>query len=211
MDNLSHLFITCFAALLPIANPLGNAAIFLSITDGDKVEQRHKLAAKGSLYMLIILMSFLLAGSFILHFFGLSLEGIRIAGGLIIAKTAFNLLSPKTEDTHSQEEHHEAKAKDDISFSPLAMPLLAGPGAIASVMGTTSLVSGWNVPAYLTLSAAILLVCLICWLVLHNSELILKFLGVNGANALTKIMGFILLCMGVQLVINGVLPLIPTS
>ena len=200
-----HLIVVTFATLFPITNPLGNAAIFLSITEGEKRELRRNQAWKGSLYMFLILAGFFLGGSFIMQFFGISLPGIRIAGGLVITKIGFNLLTPSREATHSDEEHAEAKEKKDIAFSPLAMPLLAGPGSIATIMGMASLLKTPTVIGYASILVGIALVCLTCWLILRESELLMKVLGVNGANALTKIMGFLLLSIGVQLVIDGYL------
>ncbi len=208
MDNTLQLLIATLAAILPITNPLGNAAIFISLTkDRDRME-RNRLALRASIYMFCIMASFLLAGNFILHFFGLSLEGMRIAGGLLIMKFGFDQLQPKRSDTHSDKEHAEAKEKEDISFSPLAMPLLAGPGAIASVMSISSLVSSPSVWSYSIIGTGVFLTCLICWIVLREAEKMMKILGVNGANALTKIMGFLLLCIGVQLSITGIQGLI---
>ncbi|WP_411828022.1 MarC family NAAT transporter [Luteolibacter sp. AS25] len=200
-------FLTTFAALIAICNPLGNAAIFLSITDGEKSGERHAQATRGCIYMLLILLAFFFCGQAIMSFFGLSLQGIRIAGGLVIVKIGFGLLTPETKDTHTDEEHEEALDKPDISFSPLAMPLLSGPGAIATVIGLSAN-SGGRYWAYSQMIMAIFAVVMICWVILINSERLLGFLGVNGANALTKIMGFILLCIGVQLCINGVLELV---
>ena len=155
--------------------------------------------------MFIILAAFFLCGSFILKFFGLSLDGIRIAGGLVITRIGFGLLNPKREQTHSDDEHAEAREKQDISFSPLAMPLLAGPGAIASMIGMISMLPSHEPRYYGAVISGLAVVCLICWGVLRFSERLLGFMGVNGANALTRIMGFLLLCIGVQLVINGYL------
>ncbi len=123
-------------------------------------------------------------------------------------KFGFDQLQPKSTNTHSDEEHQEAKAKEDISFSPLAMPLLAGPGAIASVMSTSSYVPSPSLASWSVIILGILITCSICWILLRQAEKLMKLLGVNGANALTKIMGFLLLCIGVQLGIAGVQGLI---
>lgn len=205
MGHPIHLFVAVIATLFPITNPLGNAAIFVSITDGENREQRRQQALKGSIYMFLILTAFFLAGNFIMTFFGLSLAGIRIAGGLVITKIGFNLLNPSRKHTHTDEENEEAKQKADVSFSPLAMPLLAGPGAIAAIMGMISLMPSHALANYLAIIAGVFVVSIICWLVLRESEALIKHLGVNGANALTRIMGFLLLCIGVQLIINGYL------
>jgi multiple antibiotic resistance protein len=203
-----HLFFTTFATLFAICNPLGNAAIFLSITGGEKSDERRSQALRGCLYMLAILLAFFFFGQVIMQFFGLSLPGIRLAGGLVIMKIGFNLLTPSPKHNHSPEEHAEAIEKPDISFSPLAMPLLAGPGSIASVVGMAALIPHANVWDYGQVIAAIFAVVFVCWILLANAERLIGFLGVNGANALTKIMGFILLCIGVQLNIDGVLELV---
>lgn len=203
MGDFLQSFAMTYAALFPIANPLGNAAIFLSITDGEKSVLRRSQALKGSLYMLGILLLFFVGGNFIMRFFGITLDGVRIAGGLVVAHVGFKLMTPRKEDTHGPEEEAEAKAKPDISLSPLAIPLLAGPGSMAVVMSLSSyhptvLHSGMG-----GIVAGILAVCATCWLTLREAELVLRVLGVNGANALTKIMAFLLLAIGVQLTLNG--------
>ena len=120
----------------------------------------------------------------------------------MITKVGFEQLQPKRKNTHSDAEHAEAKEMEDISFSPLAMPLLAGPGAIASVIGVSSTFS-MGLANWLVASLGIFVTCTSCWVLLRESHWIMKLLGVNGANALTKVMGFLLLCIGVQLVMDG--------
>lgn len=207
MIHLYPLFLTVFMTLLPITNPLGNAAIFLSMTEGNTLVERRSQALRGSIYMFLLLCVFFLSGALIMKFFGITLPGIRIAGGLVVAKIGFDLLASKSESSNSPEEKAEGRNKADIAFSPLAMPLLAGPGAIAAIMGLAGNLKTHDVAHYAVAISAIFVVCLICWAVLRSSDQLLKFLGVNGANALTKIMGFLLLCMGVQLVINGIIAL----
>ncbi|MCF3649832.1 MarC family NAAT transporter [Synoicihabitans lomoniglobus] len=201
------LFVATLAALFPIANPFGNAAIFQSLTKDNTPDERRSFARRGAIYMVAILVVFFVAGTAIVNFFGISLPGIRIAGGLIISRYAFAQLNPKPEHTHPSNEHAEATAKTDIAFSPLAMPLLAGPGAIAAAMSLSTRVSTQGVTPHGVVIAGITLVGTACWLILRESDAIMKRLGVIGANALTKIMGFLLLCIGVQLVIDGVLGL----
>lgn len=192
-----------FMALLPICNPLGNAAIFLSITEGDSLEFRHQQARKGAIYMFALLILFATTGTVLMHFFGITLDGIRIAGGIIVARVGLHLLSPRRRDDQSDREHAEAKTKVDISFSPLALPLLAGPGAIAVVMslGTELDHFTWQTATGLTIGVAC--VCATTWVTLRQSHIIMKFLGVNGANALTRIMGFLLLAIAVQFIVDG--------
>ena len=204
MNEFFQSLITTYAALFPICNPLGNAAIFLSITDGEKIPLRRAQALKGSLYMLAILMLFWLLGNVIMSFFGISLTGIRIAGGIIVAHVGFKLLNPgKEKKERPAEEDAEAQAKPDISLSPLATPLLAGPGSIAVVMTMTTFHQGaWEL-GMMGVAAGIFAVALTCWIMLREAPSVLGVLGVNGANAITKIMAFLLLCIGVQLAMDG--------
>lgn len=192
-----------YAALFPIANPLGNAAIFLSITPGEKSGLRRSQALKGSLYMLGILLMFYVAGTFIMKFFGITLDGIRIAGGIVVARVGIKLMNPRKEDTHQPEEEAEARSKPDISLSPLAIPLLAGPGSMAVVMSMSSYHLDPFGGGMFGIIAGIIAVCATCWIMLREAEWVLRVLGVNGANALTKIMAFLLLAIGVQLTLAG--------
>lgn len=210
MSVFFHLLLSTYAALFPICNPLGNAAIFVSITSSLNDAERRRQAFKGVLYMLALLLAFFAAGTWILTFFGISLDGVRIAGGLIVCRVGMQLLSPKKSDHHTPEEEAEAKSKPDVSFSPLALPLLAGPGSLSVVISMSASVRGDYVISYGAISAGIFLVCLTCLATLWQSKRLLDFLGVNGANALTRIMGFLLLCMGVQFIIAGVTGLIKT-
>ncbi|WP_221029534.1 MarC family NAAT transporter [Actomonas aquatica] len=207
MPPLIELFVATLAALFPITNPFGNAAIFQSLTKENTRAERHAFARRGAIYMIAILVTFFLAGNAIISFFGISIAGIRIAGGLVITRYGFNQLNPQPEHTHSAAEHDEASNKADIAFSPLAMPLLAGPGAIAAAMTLSSRVQGQGLFHHGVVIGGIVAVGTACWLLLRESDALMAKLGVIGANALTKIMGFLLLCIGVQLVIDGWLDL----
>lgn len=204
MPPLVELILTVFAALFPILNPFGNAAIFHSLTMKNTREERRAFARRASIYALGILLVFFLGGSLLIKFFGISIEGIRIAGGLVITRFGFSQLNPTKGSTHPDDEHAEAMEKEDIAFSPMAMPLIAGPGAIAAVMTFSSSLSGKGLPPHLIAVVAICFVMVSTWLILRSADTLMDRIGVTGARALTKIMGFILLCMGVQLVIDGV-------
>jgi multiple antibiotic resistance protein len=99
--------------------------------------------------------------------------------------------------------HQEARAKRDVSFSPLAMPMLSGPGAIAVTVGFTSLATQWL--DYVAIILGILIVATITYIALGLSERVVRVIGVNGMSALSKVMGFIILCIGIQFIVNGVL------
>ncbi|MBX3238426.1 MAG: MarC family NAAT transporter [Chitinophagaceae bacterium] len=191
------------AALLPIVNPFSTAPMFLSLTEGYADAERNNQAKKGVVYMTAILLVFLVAGTFIMNFFGLSLPGMRIAGGILVSGVGMGMLKPK-DSHHTKAEAKEAAEKRDISFTPLAMPSLSGPGAISVVIGMSSIAKGaWLDYVYIALG--ILVVATIVFFTLRSSTRLVKLLGVNGLHAMTKIMGFIILCVGVQFIVTGVL------
>ena len=207
MSHVTHLwviFLGTFIGLLPIINPLAAAPTFLAITEGDSAERRREQTRKGCLYMVAILVSFLIGGTFIMNFFGISIPGLRIAGGILLTGIGMDMLSsrqPRTKDT--DEEREAARKKVDISFSPLAMPMLSGPGSIAVTLGFTSLATDWV--DYFAIIAGIISVALLTYLVLRLSGKLAKFIGPVGVNAMTKIMGFLIMSIGVQFVVNGVI------
>lgn len=207
MSDLLHLwgiYLGTLIGLLPIINPLSAGPTFLAITEGDSEERRREQARKGSVYMVVILVSFLIGGTFIMNFFGISIPGLRIAGGILLVGIGLNMLGTKRADPKQDAEEREAaRRKEDISFSPLAMPMLSGPGSIAVTLGFTSLATGWL--DYLAIIAGIVTVALITYAVLRMSGGLVRFIGPVGVSAMTKIMGFLLMSMGVQFVVNGVL------
>ena len=207
MSHVTHLwviFLGTFIGLLPIINPLAAVPTFLAITEGDSAERRREQARKGCLYMVAILVSFLIGGTFIMNFFGISIPGLRIAGGILLTGIGMDMLSSqKVRTSDTDEEREAARKKVDISFSPLAMPMLSGPGSIAVTLGFTSLATDWV--DYFAIIAGIISVALLTYLVLRLSGKLVKFIGPVGVNAMTKIMGFLTMSIGVQFVVNGVI------
>ena len=131
------LFLAAFTALFSVVNPLGAMPIFVGLTANWEVKHRNQQAIKAAIAMSCILVVFFLGGSYIMNFFGITLEVLRIAGGLIIIKSGFDLLRSKHEEGRgvSQKDKEHFKQREDIAFSPLAMPMLAGPGSIALLIG----------------------------------------------------------------------------
>ncbi len=206
MSNFLHLwsiFLGTVVGLLPLINPLAAAPTFLAITEGDSEARRREQALKGCLYMVGILVSFLIGGTFIMNFFGISIPGLRIAGGIMLAGIGMNMLATHRSSDDEKEEREAARKKVDVSFSPLAMPMLSGPGSIAVTLGFTSLATG---PVdYIAIIAGILVVAVITWVTLRLSGRIVTLIGPVGVSAMTKIMGFLIMCIGVQFVVNGIL------
>lgn len=207
MRHFWELVLGTIVGLLPLINPLASAPTFLAITEGDSHERRLVQLRNACVYMVIVLVSFLVGGTFIMGFFGISIPGLRIAGGLLVAGIGSGLLlGPGHELATDERAQAEARAKRDVSFSPLAMPLLAGPGSIAVTIGFTSLATEWT--DYAAVIIGIVVVAVIAYLTLRLADRLVPVIGVNGMNAISKVMGFLILCIGIQFVVNGVLGII---
>lgn len=207
MNEIYHsmigLLFASFASIIAIANPFGTMAVFTSLTADDTEDERKFIAKKTSMFMFIILTIFLLAGTWIKNFFGISMSGIRVAGGLILLQSAFAMLKPgHTHKRISKEGEEFAKEKDDISFSPLAMPMLSGPGSIAVIIGLASNSKG--VIDFGIVIVAILLSAIVSYFVLRLGPISSKYIGPSGMNAITRMMGFIVMAMAVQFILSGI-------
>lgn len=203
MIGVAGLLFASFTSLFSVVNPLAAMPIFLSLTEKYGEKERVQTAKKASIYMLGVLLTFLLIGTFILSFFGISLAGIRIAGGLIIMRAAYSMLNPERGGRKlSDEDEAAAREKEDISFSPLALPLLSGPGSIAVVIGFATQAEG--VTDYLINGISVLLVVLITYLILRLAPISAKYIGPAGLNVMTRLMGFIALAISVQFILSGI-------
>ncbi|HXX63233.1 MAG TPA: MarC family NAAT transporter, partial [Bacteroidota bacterium] len=193
--------------LLPIINPVSTAVLLLGISTQLSPEERNRQVTRACLYMTAILVTFLAAGHIIMVAFGISIPGIRIAGGLVIMFLGFRMLFPD-EGPLTGEGRREATEKPDISFSPLAMPSLSGPGSIAVVITMSSSIDGKHgfdkLFAFAGVVLAIIISAAVSWVVLRGAGFLRRFLGVNGVNSLSRIMGFLLVCIGIQFVIDGI-------
>ncbi len=197
------LLIASFTSLFSVVNPLTAMPVFMTLTEGDSDQEKARTARKASIYMFFVLITFLLVGTYILSFFGISLPGMRIAGGLVIVRAGFSMLNPETGGRKlTNEDEEAAMEKEDVSFSPLAMPLLSGPGSIAVVIGFGSQASG--VIDFIINGVAVFLVALLSWGILRVAPWLNKLIGKSGMTVITRMMGFIALAIGVQFIINGI-------
>ncbi len=201
--GVGALLFASFTSLFSVVNPLAAMPLFLSLTDRFTERERIQTARKASLYMFGVLITFLLIGTFILSFFGISLAGIRIAGGLIIMRAAYSMLNPETGGRKlTDEDEAAAMEKEDISFSPLALPLLSGPGSIAVVIGFATQAEG--IADYVINGVSIVLVVLITFVLLRLAPISAKYIGPTGLNVMTRLMGFIALAISVQFILSGI-------
>jgi len=203
-------------AVLPIVNPLGAIPLVLTVTAHLPEQERQRQVRRASIYTFVLMAGFLVAGSLIMNFFGISIPGMRIAGGMIVAFLGFRMLFPSV-PTVASEVAARGEVKDDVAFTPLAMPGLSGPGTFAVVMSLSSQASarsGWDrVADFVGVATGLLIVALSCWFVLRGAERFNRLLGVTGMIALTRLMGFLMICIGVQFIINGLMAVLadPTA
>ncbi|HEX6571493.1 MAG TPA: MarC family NAAT transporter [Steroidobacteraceae bacterium] len=193
-------------AILPIVNPFGAVPLVMSASGHLPEQERLRQIRRACVYVFFLMAGFLVAGGLIMNFFGISLPGMRIAGGLIVGFLGFQMLFPNPiSDKDAMTK--AAGEKYDIAFTPLAMPGLSGPGTFAVVMSLSSQAAarqGWmSMVDFVAVLTAILLTALLAWFVLRGAERVNRLLGATGMIALTRLTGFLMICIGVQFFING--------
>ena len=193
-------------ALLPIINPFSTAPLFVSLTAGFEDKRRTQQALLGCVYAFVILVVFLLVGTWIIDFFGISVSGIRVAGGLIISTTGFRMLFPSS--SAAPDGAPSGPHQQDIAFAPIAMPSLAGPGSITVVLGAATQIKSirpddWGL-FYLAVILGMAITLAMSFLVLRAASSMVRFLGRGGIDAMTRIFGFLLICIGVQFLLTGI-------
>ncbi len=201
MTGLVDLWLIPIVSIFFIVDPLATVPAFLTMTASDSPEQRRAMAIKASIAATLILVVFAAAGGWFFKLFGVTLPAFRIAGGIILGLSSIEMLRAQRPSRETQEEIREGIDKVDISITPLAIPLLAGPGAISTVMVLTHQAASWrtSLPVYF----AILLTGLLTWVLLTCSASLHRVLGTTGIHVLSRIMGLVLSVMAVQFVLEG--------
>ncbi|MCQ6279300.1 MarC family protein [Bacillus sp. EB600] len=202
------LLLKIIVSFFAVMNPIGNIPIFISLTNGYSQHQKKYTARKAAFVSFCILTAFLLVGNFIFSMFGITIHAFRVAGGILIFGIAYNLLHAKTSTTqtpHSKEKE-EATEKEDISITPLALPIMAGPGTIATVM---TLATSYNISNLILVLVGFTLVLGISYLLFYYSTPIIEKLGHGGLNVITRLMGLILAVISIQMIAEGIKGLFP--
>ncbi|RTL67065.1 MAG: MarC family protein [Hyphomicrobiales bacterium] len=201
-------FLLAFSALFSIVNPLGGALIYSQVTASRTRQERVQLAWRVATYSGIVMLTALLAGAPLLGFFGISLSALRIAGGLVVAAHAWELLSvPETQESRKTEQAAPAGGTEDVAFFPLTLPFTTGPGtiAVAIALSANGPPNGASVLAfYLGSSLAALLIALIVGVSYSSADRVVALLGQARSRVVTRLAAFILLCVGVQILVTGV-------
>lgn len=205
INILVEAIVLTVGTLFPIMNPLSTAPLFLSLTARFEKKRRDRDALMACIYAFGILVLFLLLGTAIIDFFGISVPGIRIAGGLIISVLGFRMLFPTIVPDASQ---GRSQPELEIAFTPLAMPSLAGPGSISVVVTAASQIESHYPDNYRLIYAGVVagitVTLVIAWLILRTAASMARILGPSGIDALTRIFGFLLVSIGIQFLLTGI-------
>lgn len=202
-DYLSFTLVT-FPAVFFIMDPLGLLPIFVAITASDTPEKRQRTARRATLIAFGLMTFFTLFGSFVFKLFGISMSALKVAGGILLLMTATDMLRAQPSRTRSSpEETHESEAKEDVAVVPLAMPLLAGPGSIATAMVLAARGPHWTYAIPVVVSIGV--TCVITYLLLRAAGRLNRLLGTTGIAVLERIMGLLLAAIAVQFVADGVM------
>lgn len=206
-------FLLAFSALFSIVNPIAMALIFSQVTADRSPRDRARLAGLVAAYSALVMLTALWAGAYVLNFFGVSLAALRIAGGFVVAQRAWLLL--EAPESHEQKKQEQAAPAGDIAesaFFPLTIPFTTGPGTIS-----VAIALGANRPTdpgalgefFIGVSAAALAIAVLVWLSYRSADRLVELLGPTRARVLTRLFAFLLFCVGVQILLNGLLDAFP--
>lgn len=204
----SHEYLNFLVALMAIVNPVGAVPLFINLTSDQKREERRKTSLAAGVSAGIIMLVVLATGEIILRFFGITVASFRVGGGILILLMAISMLHARMSDMkHTEEEALDSEAKQVVGVVPLGTPLLAGPGAISTVILYAQ--HDQSPMHYIILAAEIVLVAFVTWLVLLLAPKVSDLLGRTGINIVTRLMGLVMAAVGVEFIANGLRQLFP--
>ena len=207
MQAALHAFLLGFPALFSIVNPPSAAFIFREVTADRSAAERVSISRRVAVYSLTVMLVALWAGSYLLGIFGVTLAALRVAGGLVVMSSAWEILrTPETRQARKQEQASAAGPGEDIAFFPLTLPITTGPGTISVAIA----LSASHPPGMIGLAAffagttlAAVVMAVVIWLTFRFADRIVDRLGRTGGHTATRLFAFLLLCIGVQILIVG--------
>ena len=200
--------VVCLSAIFFVIDPLANVPVFLSITGELSVHQRRSVALRAAFATWVILVLFAIAGGLVFKAFGISLGAFKVAGGIMLLLMSIDMMRAQPSPTRSTaEERDESRARDDIAIFPMAIPMLAGPGAIATVMVLMSR-AAWHPMRVPSVFIAITITCVVAWLLMRSASNAERFLPKTLLRAFERVMGLLLAAVAVEFVAGGVRDLV---
>jgi len=211
MENINVSFILLtFSSLFTLINPIGITPILLSMTEDESDSEYQVIIKKGIITAYIILTIFAIMGDLIFKFYGITIYAFMIAGGILFLRNSFDMIDSKiSRESSTPLETKEAIQKEDISVTPIGIPLIAGPGAITSIMILSSQTSSYIDKCIVHVN--ILITLIITYIILLLGKKISKKIGTTGIRIIQRIMGLILLVISIQFIINGILLLMESQ
>jgi MarC family membrane protein len=208
MDVFLNTFFVLLGALFSVLNPIGAIPFFVGLTQDYDKSERSRVSFWTAINVCIILLISFFAGEYVLRFFGITIPALRIAGGILIASSGFGLLNanPKKRKGISKEVEEDLQSRNSIALTPLAMPMLAGPGSISLLIAFNQ--DHRTTPEILSSTTSIIVVSFLIFLVLRSAHYLAKYLGASGIVAISRIVGFLTVAIGIQYIISAVLSII---
>ena len=204
-DAIIPFALLCFTSFFTLTNPLGTMPVFLTMTNGMDEKERKHIVKRATIISFIILIAFTFCGQFLFKFFGISTNGFRIAAGIIIMKIGYDMLQARYTNTKLRDEEIKTYA-DDISVTPLSIPMLCGPGAIANGIILMDDANTWAMKG--TMVGVIALVYILTYIILRLSTRLVVLMGETGNNVMMRLMGLILMVIAVECFVGGVKPIL---
>lgn len=205
MDTLLPFALLCLTSFFTLTNPLGTMPVFLTMTQGMTEKERRFIVTRATLTAFIIIMVFTFAGQFLFKFFGISTNGFRIAGGFIIFKIGYDMLQARYTPMKLKDEEIKTYA-NDISITPLGIPMLCGPGAIANAI--VLMQDAHTMELKGVLIGSIAFIYLLTYFILRASTRLVDVLGETGNNVMMRLMGLILMVIAVECFVGGMKPIL---
>lgn len=194
-----------FTSLFTLINPLGTMPVFMAMTSELSVEERNRTARKASVVAFFTIIAFALTGQLLFNFFGISVNSFRVVGGVIFFIMGMDMLQARLSQVKIRD--NEVKSYvSDISITPMAIPMICGPGAITSVI--VLMEDANTLPKKLVLFVAVFLIILLTYIILYSSSRLIKLLGQTGINVMMRIMGLIVMVIAVEFFFSGLKPII---
>lgn len=206
-----ELFIYLFAALFSVLNPIGTVPIFVGLTQEDSKKERNRISLWTSINVFIILIVSFFVGQYVLTFFGISIDALRIAGGLVILNSGFSLLSGKISKKRgiNKKVENDAHNRNDIALTPLAIPMLAGPGSISLLIAFYQ--EHHQLNEIIISCLAILAIAIAIFGILKSAHYLSRILGASGIVAISRIIGFMVIAIGIQYIVSALINIINSN
>ena len=205
MNELWTFGLLCFTSFFTLTNPLGAMPIVMTMTLELDAERRKKVALRATIVSFVIMLGFAVSGDFLFRFFGISINSLRIVGGIIFLIMGMDMLQARLVKTKVKESEVRSYV-NDISVTPLAIPMLCGPGTITNAIVMWNNAGNWEMRGVMVLAIALVLVLVYC--ILRGSSRIIKLLGETGNNVMMRLMGLIVMVIAVEFFFSGLKPIV---